>query len=65
MIHLFKTKRRQKEIDRLVATAYCEGFQQGFEAGKEETILTKLTPNEIRAACGLGPIEVGLEKGEK
>lgn len=51
---VFMTKKKY-EVE--LAEAYAEGFEEGIEIGREEMAFERLTPNEIRAAVGLPPID--------
>lgn len=58
--NIFKTKtaRTQSELNALLSTSYAGGFKAGYKAGQRDTIFSAITPNDIRNACGLDPIDI-------
>lgn len=47
------------EHNAAIHRAFMHGFECGKSKGKEEAIFNKYTPNELRAALDLPPIEGG------
>jgi hypothetical protein len=45
-----------KEYNAALNKAYLEGYKCGFDAGKQEAVMSKVTPNELRKTLGLPPI---------
>lgn len=55
---------REAEKNRILNKAYLSGYNSGLNAGRQEAIFKKFTPNEIREACGLDPI-IPVDKDKK
>lgn len=46
----------KEEHEAALAHTYLRAYWEGYAAAKEEVILSSVTPNDIRKACGLEPI---------
>lgn len=56
----------QKQFDAELTKVYDHAYQVGLIAGRQEGLLSKYTPNEIREILGLDPVtEIDILKGEK
>lgn len=47
----------KKDYDARIAKAFTEGYTLGHKAGRQEGLMAKITPNELRNYLGLGPLK--------
>ena len=47
----------KKDYDANINKAFIKGYKLGIKAGRQEGLMAKVTPNEIRKCFGLGPME--------
>lgn len=45
------------DVEKISAQAFLQGYEQGRKDERMEMIFATVTPNMIREACGLEPIE--------
>ena len=45
-----------KEYNAALNKAYLQGYQRGLSTGRQEGLMSRYTPNEIRKCLGLEPI---------
>lgn len=50
------------DVEKIRAQAFLQGYKQGRKDESMEIIFATVTPNMIREACGLAPIEKGKIK---
>lgn len=47
----------KKDYAANITKAFMEGYDLGLQAGRQEGLMTKVTPNELRKCLGLGPLK--------
>lgn len=47
----------KKDYDATITKAFMEGYNLGLQAGRQEGLMAKMTPNELRNYLGLGPLK--------
>ena len=53
------------DVEKIRAQAFLQGYKQGRKDERMEIIFATVTPNMIREACGLEPIEEGETKWQQ
>ena len=53
---IMSQKRYNEIVNKVTDEMYAFGYKRGYEDGKREAILSKTTPNELRALLGLPPL---------
>ena len=55
----------QKQFDAEIDKVYTHAYQVGLIAGRQEALLSRYTPNELREILGLEPVvDIDILKGE-
>lgn len=47
----------KKDYDAAINKAFMEGYKLGLQAGRQEGLMAKITPNELRKYLGLEPLK--------
>lgn len=59
MLKRHSPNKKWSKIEKIRAQAFLQGYKQGRKDERMEIIFATVTPNMIREACGLEPIEKG------